>query len=261
MTRAWLLVFALFSLLPIEWKLSQSIEGKASIVRTDALKNVYLIQKGVISKYDPQGHKLTQFSEKLIGDGILVDVTNPLKLLLFSPDQMKIIFLDSRLGELRDPVRLLEKGYEQVTLAATSHSNGFWIYDAINFEMVRYDQNLDMERKSANLAQLLRLEFYPNDMMEVNNRVYLNDPDHGVFVFDIFGNYLKRLPIKGIERLSIANDRLFYNRGNTMYATNLTTLNEEIVSIPYEEGQPFDIGKALAVTGSENGVNIFTAMQ
>lgn len=241
-----------------EWGLTLKIPEVASDLRVDMLKNIYLIQKGALVKYDASGKRLTEYSNKLIGEGLLVDVTNPLKVLLFSPDQMKVIFLDSRLGEIRDPIRLLNRGYEQVTVAATSHSNGFWIYDAIKFEMIRFDQNLEVMQRSANLSQLLRIEFYPNYMVEVNNRVYLNDPDHGVFVFDIFGNYLKRLPIKGMDRLSIANDRLFYARGNSLYATHLKTLGEETVPIPYKEGLPFDVGKAIAVTGGQQQVNIFT---
>lgn len=243
------------------WKLKFHIEKKSAEVYVDVLNNIYLRNKGVIEKYDENGKFLTQYSNKLIGDDVLLDVTNPMKVLLYSPDQMKATFLDSRLGELRDPVRFLAKGYEQVPLAATSHSNGYWIYDAINFQLIRFDQNGEMLRKSANLAQLLRLEFSPNYLMEINDRVFLNDPKHGVFLFDIFGNYLKKLPFKDLDRLVIANNRIFYAKGNTIYATELKTLAEEEVTLPYEEGRSFDIGKSVSAIEVEKGVNIFSSKQ
>ena len=57
---------------------------------------------------------------------------------------------------------------------------------------------------------LLNRRVAPNYLREHNQRVYVNDPAVGVLVFDVFGKYLKTLPITGVDRFHFSGPRLFY---------------------------------------------------
>jgi hypothetical protein len=239
------------------WQMVGKIDRKATSVYLDQLNNVYVAQRGELVKLDEKGKELTRYSNKMIGEDVHLDVMNPMKVLVFSAEQMRLIFLDSRMSELRDEINLYNEGYEQISLAATSHSNGFWLYDPINFRLIRYDQFFKKERESLNIAQLLRVEFYPTDLVEVDNKVYLTDPKHGVYVFDVFGNYVKRIPLKEIETLRIANNRLFFERGEKVYSLHLIDSSEEWVNLSEPLGQSWDINRTQICTAKEKGIFIF----
>ena len=83
------------------WKVDQTISISAERAILDQLNNVYVLRKGEVIKLDAKGKELSRYSNKLIGEDVLLDVTNPLKVLLYSPEQMRLITLDSRFGEMR----------------------------------------------------------------------------------------------------------------------------------------------------------------
>lgn len=239
------------------WTVMHLFEAKAQRTYIDQLNNLYPIQQGEIQKWDENGRVLTRYSNKLIGENVSLDVTNPMKVILYAPEQMRLIFLDSRLAELREPINLFAAGYEQISLAATSHSNSVWLYDPINFHLIRLNQNLEEERRSLNLAQLLRIEFNPTDLIEVNNNVYLTDPKHGVFVFDVFGNFIRKIPIIGIRNLVISDNRLFFYKGETLYGLNLLDNREEEVKIPLEGTPGFYVNRDRVVVTTAGGIIIY----
>ena len=241
-----------------EWSISSTINSKAQKCFLDPLNRSYLVRKGEVELRDEKNKVLNIYSNKLIGQEVIIDPTNPLKILLFSPDQMQLWFLDSRLAELREPINLFQKGFEQISLAATSHSNGFWLYDPVNFQLIRFDQNSEEERRSLNLGQLLRIEMFPTSLVEEGNKVYMSDPAQGVFVFDVYGNYLNRYPIKGVENLVIQNNRLFYKKGDDLLAFHLITHQEEKVSIELMKTQFFDVNRSRIIGAEKNRVLIFT---
>lgn len=240
-----------------KWKQVRELKFSTAEVRIDQLNNLYLIKKGEVIKTDQLGKVLTRYSNKLIGDNVHLDVSNPMKVLLFAPDQMKVVFLDSRLGELREEINLYNEGFEQISLAASSHSNGFWLYDPINFKLMRYDQHFKKERESLNIAQMLRVEFFPVSMLEADNKLYLSDPNHGIFVFDVYGNYVRRIPLKGIERLLISDQRLFFMKGARLYALGLIDGREEEVLVGGAVTGAFDMNRNMICVVGKQSVIIF----
>lgn len=235
----------------------QHLDVQVQRTYIDQLNNIYLVKQGEILKLDPMGRELARYSNKLIGEEVMLDVTNPMKAILYSPQQMQLVFLDSRLAELREQINLVSAGYEQISLAATSHSNGVWLYDPINFQLIRLDQNLEEERRSLNLGQMMRLELNPTDLVELNNKVYLTDPEHGVFVFDVFANFIKKIPITGIEYLVISDERLFYYKGATIYALHLADASEEEVEIRFTGTPFFDVHRNRVVITGPVSVTVY----
>lgn len=239
------------------WKEIQSIQVAAKKASIDQLNSIYAVRKGEVIKFDATGAELCRYSNKLIGEDVKLDVSNALKVILFAPSQMRLFFLDSRLGEMQEQIDLFQLGFQQITLAATSYSNGVWLYDPINFSLIRFNQNMEQDHKSLSLSQLLRIEFYPTDLIEVNKRVYLTDPEQGVFEFDVFGNFVRKIPIKGISKLVISDNRLFFSRGNQIYAFNLDTSDEEQLSIEISEQAIFDINRNRMIILNQDRLSIF----
>lgn len=188
----------------------KSIKSEADFFRVDNFGKLYVVKNNEINLYDPKGNFLVRNSNKFYGEISDLDASNGLESLLFFKDLSQVVFLDNQLAEKGKELSLEEIGFDQVTLACTSHGLGVWLYDQTRFELTRVDQNGKFTVKSGNLLQILGYAPQPNFMREVNNWVYLNDPKRGILVFDIYGAYYKTIPVKGLEYFQIKDRRVFY---------------------------------------------------
>jgi hypothetical protein len=151
-----------------------------------------------------------------------------MKILLYFRDQGRIQFLDNNISEFMEPVNLAAYGLEQATLACTSYDNGFWVYTPTNFSLVRFDQYMQPSTQIQNIHQLINApEINPQQMQESSNRVYLNDPEIGIMVFDVFGGYVKTIPVKNILWFQVLENRLVYALDDGLYLFDLLSMEEE----------------------------------
>jgi hypothetical protein len=218
-----------------KFTLVSSIPTTSSSLTTDNLQNSYLIKRNILEKYDSDGKLVKTLSNKNLGDISFVDAHDPLKILIFYKSFQQIIFTDNMLAPSGNTISLDALGYNQVLLACTSHNNGFWIYNQQNFELVRFDQNLQKTQQTGNVAQLSGMDINPNFITEQNNNLFLNDSARGILVFDIYGTYNKTIPIKGLIRFQVSNDEILYLSGNKLKSYNMKTLEESELSLPSTE--------------------------
>ncbi|MGL4598546.1 MAG: hypothetical protein ACRCYO_13595 [Bacteroidia bacterium] len=229
-----LVVTVLFAFRPGVPVLTATIATTAKEMTTDPLGNVYLAQNDELNKYDASGNLVRNYSDKTFGTISSIDATNPLRILVFNRDFARIAFLDNTLTANGDPVRLEMLGFANASLAASSHDNGLWIYDPLNYELIRFDRNLAIERRTGNLAQLIGIDLHPDFMMQQENYLLLNDPNRGVFLFDIFGTYIKMLPITAMHSMQIKQEKLIYFKAPQLRSLHLQTLEESVYEFPQD---------------------------
>ncbi|UPT66170.1 MAG: hypothetical protein M0D57_17035 [Sphingobacteriales bacterium JAD_PAG50586_3] len=70
---------------------TQTVSGTKLYV--DKLDNVYVINDNEIFKYKPDGKLFNRYSNKSLGKVTMIDVSNPLKILLFYKDFSRIVYL------------------------------------------------------------------------------------------------------------------------------------------------------------------------
>lgn len=232
-----ILSFTLLGLIPGDSKftLIKSVPASSTFLTTDNLQNSYLTKRNILEKYDSEGSLIKTFSNKNMGDISFVDAHDPLKLLLFYRSFQQIIFTDNMLAPSGNTISLDALGYNQVSLACTSHNNGFWIYSQQNFELVRFDQSLQKTQQTGNIIQLAGMQINPNFLTEQNNMVFLNDSAKGILVFDIYGTYNKTIPLKGLLRFQVSNDEILYLSSNKLKSYNMKTLEESELLLPSSE--------------------------
>jgi hypothetical protein len=227
------------------------INKKTDFITTDKLGNVYAVNGDEISKYDQNGKFLQKNSIKSLGKITALDVTNPLKILVFYKDYNKIVFVDNMLAQSGNLIDLSALGYDQATLASTSHDNSFWIYNLLNFELVRLDFNMVVTNQSGNIAQLTGKGISPVSLIESNNMVYLCDSVEGIFMFDVFGTFIKNIPLKGIIQFQVENNLIYFINNKGFGSFNIEFLKENEVALPTKE--------ALQVRLQKNRVFVRTA--
>lgn len=221
-----------------EWIKLWASPVKGDYLKTDNLGNAYVVQGDMITKLLENGSTYRIYSNKGLGKISTVDVMNPLKIILFYVDFSRILFLDNTITENGNPLQLEDRGLELATLVCTSFDNGIWIYDPVQFLLVRFDQQLQETVRITNLNQILGYAPNPDYMLESESILYINDPENGVLRFDIFGTYLSLIPLKGIKKFQVKNQQLFYNKekGN-LIAYGLKSLQSDTLKLPIKNYQ------------------------
>jgi hypothetical protein len=177
----------------------KTLEIEGIHVEIDRLQQIYVVQKGGgLEKYSAEGKLLFRFNENNLGEIKSIDVSNPHQLLLFFGDYQTIVLLDRSLSEI-NRFDLTDLGYLQVEAVGLSSDNQIWVYDPNELLLQKIDQNGELVQESPDLSAILDDAFMPNRLIERDYQVFLNDPDYGVMIFDVFGNYQKTLEIKGLS--------------------------------------------------------------
>ncbi len=223
----------------------KTISSSASFITTDNLGNLYMIVNNELRKYDSDGNLLKTFSDKSHGSLASIDVSDPLKILLFYHDFRQVVFLDNMLSIKNDALLIDDLEILQPLLVCSSYDNGFWIYDQQDFQLIRFDKNLQKSYESGNISQLTGIEIKPNFLAETRGNVYLNDPENGIIIFDKYGTYAKTLPIKNLSSFQIIDDNILYSTDTSLIRYNFKTFEQQSMSLPvkniinarYEKGR------------------------
>lgn len=210
----------------------KTIETQVQLISTDKLGNLYAATYQEIFKFDANGNLLQKNSIKSLGNLFSLDVSNPMKILAFYKDYNKIIFLDNMLAPSGGSIDLSAIGFDQATLASSSHDNGLWVYNSLNFEIVRMEPSLKISHQSGNIAQLTGNAIKPTMLFETNNVVYLCDTTYGVLLFDVFGTYIKTIPIKFITDLQVENNILYFIDKKGFGSFNVELLQQSEIALP-----------------------------
>jgi len=225
--------FLFLSFIPGEqYQLVTSIPfSQVSFLTSDPLGNVYVVAANQLLRFDSRGKPAMNFSENSLGELRSVDVSNPLKPVLFYPDFAEILTLNAQLA-LQSTVFLRAAGIVQPTLACSSLQDGFWIFDLQDFQLKKIDLNLQLVAQSGDLSKILGHSILPDFLIESNEKVYLNDPERGIFVFDLFGTYYKTIPILHLKTFQVIDDRILYIEGNKLRTYHLKTIAEDEILLP-----------------------------
>lgn len=198
----------------------------------DNLGNIYTLKNDELKKFDSKGKLLATYSNKRLGTIDQIDLSDPLRVLLFYKNFSQLVFLDNMLSENLSPVLLLDVGIQQASLACSSHDNSIWVYNGMNNELIWIDHGLKIKQRTGNISRMLQLNLSPNYLTEESNALYLNNPATGILVFDIYGTYYKTIPIKGLKDFQVLNNKLFYLTKGYLKSFGLKTLQTDSIALP-----------------------------
>jgi len=222
------------------------VNDKSAHIKIDDFGNTYVISKTEILKYTIRGLFVKSFSAKRYGGIDFVDVTNPLKILVYYKDFQQILFLDNQLTASSNMISLENLGLEQTNLVCNSVNNSFWLFDKQNNSLMRFNEKSNQLVKIDNLKRVLDIDLRPNFLKEKNNYLYLNCPDEGILVFDMYGSFLKTIPIKNLIEFDIQNENIIYFKDNALYeyntkafSTNHKFFKDSLLKTLYWQGNYF----------------------
>ena len=223
-----------------------SIKENVEQVYADANGFLYLVHADQIIKTDYEGKIAYTYSNKILGPVTYIDISLPLRPIIFYAEQPALLFTDNTLSQQNSKVVYLQDNLPgQITLVANSfYNNSVWAYDRQNFKLLRLNQRMLQEIETQNLAVLLNApQFEPTEMQEFSDRLYINNPSTGVLVFDIFGTYYKTIPEKNITQFQVSGNLLWYLKEGKLYHFNLVTFKHSEVVTKREDIAHFSVGR------------------
>jgi hypothetical protein len=228
-TFRWLLLLPLFAFIPPQ---SFVVKARHDFFTSDHLGNLYLVHDQELLKYLPGGKLFARYSNLKRGPITSIDATNPLKIVVYYNDFQNIVFLDNQLSENSDMVDLTAIGYEQTAMVCAGANNSFWLYSKQNNELVRFSEQSKKLVSTGNLKPLLQQDLHPDYMLEHNGYLYLNSPNEGIFVFDIFGTFSKLLPLKNLHQFQVQETQLMYTNDSALCRYNPQTFETNCMELP-----------------------------
>ncbi|MCH7535047.1 MAG: hypothetical protein IH948_04785 [Bacteroidetes bacterium] len=242
----------------VEYELLNQFDYKGNYVLVDNLGFYSVVGDYEFNRCQLDPPLEFQYSDKSLSSVTSIDLTNPLKILVFYKDLSKIVLVDNTLSRYSNDIYLDDYDLGQCILVCTSFNNGIWLYDQLTFQLVRLDQNLKNVTETSNIVQLIGHDIAPNFMIEDSDWLYINDPENGILVFDIYGSYFKTIPIKGLSTFQIKDHNIIYMMEQKLYMYHQKTLETTEIKLPDVDFKSLQIaGNKLFLLG-EKSLSIYS---
>jgi hypothetical protein len=201
-----------------------SLKVEGTQVNSDPVENYYISSSTSIWKTSSQNNQKFIFDSKKSGNISLIDAGDPMKVLVFYKDLSLITFLDNFMAETSFNISLMDFGLDQAEVVCKALNNGIWVYDVKQDKLVKISNTLKVEVEILNIQRIIGEAFSPTQMMERTSGLYLNDPNKGIFVFDNYGSFLRKIPELNILKFNVIEDVIAFRQDNDINTLNTKTL-------------------------------------
>jgi hypothetical protein len=200
----------------------QIINGEFQLVKSDYLGNIYtLTANNALEKRNSQGKIICTYNDKSKGVITDFDVSNPMRVLAFQGDFSNVSILDNTLSAT-STLDFSSFGFNTELKFASSFDNGFWIFDNASYTLSKYNASLTRTFESGNLTQSLGYKIIPVQIMESGNYIFINTTESGLLLFDIYGNFVKKINDK-ISRIRSLKDFIYYKKNGELCTIDTRT--------------------------------------
>jgi hypothetical protein len=213
--------------------LKKKIKGKFSYLNVDNLDNIYVItQTNQLKKINANGDSLAIFNDvKRFGNPSYIDVSNPLKVLLYYNKFSTTVVLD-RFFNVRNTINFRKQNIFLATGIAASYDNNIWIFDEQNYILKKVDENGKTLVETADWRTFFDTVPSPIKIMDRNSFVYLYDTAKGFYIFDYYGAFKTKLSFLHWQFVEISGDYLYGFNQHKLYSYNIVTTEQKEYALP-----------------------------
>lgn len=208
------------------FRIQKTYPGDVTDFSVDNLGNIFILyQNGQLKKLTPEGDSLAVFNDvRRYGRLFSIDVTNPLKILLYYKDFSTVVILD-RVLNTRATIDLRKLNLYQVKAICQSYDNNIWVFDEFESKLKRISDDGKILDQFTDFRILFDSVPSPQYIIDHNKQLYLYDSLKGVFIFDYYGAFKGRIPFTGWTDFSVINNLLFGRDHQYLFRYEPRTLN------------------------------------
>nr|WP_294901263.1 hypothetical protein [uncultured Pedobacter sp.] len=215
-----------------EYTLIAKIDTLAKIASVDNLGNLFVVTpKNELLKFNPNGKFLWNYTNKSYGEIAQLDVTDPLRVILYYPAYQEVVVLNNNLSEI-SKYTFNQNPDIQISLIASANNNGFWAYDQINRELRKLTNYFVDDLKSGNIYQRNGFDMQANFMLTDDQQVYINDTTAGIRIFDKYGNFVKTAAVYPKTNFDVDDNNIYFTKDNKLMSYNYQTFDLKEIPLP-----------------------------
>ena len=201
------------------------IKGDFADFTVDNLDNIYLITAtNQLKKIDGNGDSAGVFNDvKRYGTVSSIDVTNPLKILLYYKNFATVVVLD-RFLNIRNTINFRKKNIFSVQTITTSYDNNIWFFDDQDYKLKKIDEEGKLLLETTDFRMLFDSVPSPIQITDKENFVYLYDPEKGFYIFDYYGSFKNRLPFLNWTNVAVSEKNMYGFNNKKLYSYELNSL-------------------------------------
>ena len=237
------------------------ITGDIVDFTVDNLDNIYILNsRNQVKKLNSNGDSVAIYNDvKKFGQATLIDVSNPLKVLLYYKDFTTVVVLDRFLNAV-NIIDLRKQNIFQVKAIGQSYDNKLWVYDELEGKLKKIDEDGKLLQETPDFRLLLGQAPTPVKIFDENKYVYLYDSLKGVYVFDYFGSLKNNIMIDHWQNFKVAGKYIFGTRLDMLYRYEISSFRLDEWKIPEEiyKSKAFNFSATRLYVLKKEGIEIYS---
>ncbi|WP_192085876.1 hypothetical protein [Algoriphagus sp. Y33] len=214
---------------------------------------------GDIYLFSPSGKQLNLFSPSRQGRLNQLEAAWTVNIFSFSVDLQQYRILDRFLKTLAED-DFIRSDVSLAKAATLGNNNVLWVWDEsdLSLKSIDYRRNLVIQSQPLNLV-LDTDNLEVTEIREFKNRLFMNVPDTGIFIFDNQANLMRKINLTGIARLCYYKDHLLWLDGNRLRAFSLSS--DEISTLAQlddSEASYLQVGQEELAIVSKDKLKLFS---
>lgn len=177
----------------------------------------------------------------------------------FSSDLQEYRVLDRFLNPIAENSLLLNDII--LPRAATlGNNNIIWVWDEsdLSLKSLDYLRNLILQSQPLNLI-LDSDELQVAEIREFKNRLFMNVPGSGIYIFDNQGNFLQKVNIQINQRMCFYKEHLFWVEGKNLKMYSLATKAIfDMGKLPNNEFESVQIGQEIITFTENDAIKVYS---
>ena len=211
----------------------RTVKGNFTYFNVDNLNNIYLItNNNQLQKLDENANAVGIYNDvKRYGNPTSIDVTNPLKVLLYYKPYATVVVLD-RLLNIRNTINFRKQNIFAVEAISTSYDNNIWLFDEQDYKLKKIDEEGKLQQETTDLRMIFDTVPSPKKLIDRNAYVYLYDPEKGFYIFDYYGTFKNRLIFLNWTNVEVSGNMIYGFNDNKLYSYELKSLSLKEYKLP-----------------------------
>ncbi|MDA3819816.1 MAG: hypothetical protein PF590_05085 [Candidatus Delongbacteria bacterium] len=199
---------------------------RADKLWSDHLGNIYTLTDNSLHKYNQNWELLSSYDWQANGRITSVDISDPLRIVVFSVHANQVVFLDQELSLLSDPFNIDVLNYHDVAVVCKASTGGFWMFNNIDKQLIHINHNGNEDIKSGTIDIY---SGFPEIMYEYSGHIYLGYPKQGIVVFNNQAAYEKCLPLTFEIAFEWHKNNIIYLNNDKIFSYNIKLAKEDLI--------------------------------
>lgn len=239
----------------------RTLKGDIVSFTVDNLDNIYVLNsRNQVKKYNSNGDSIAIYNDvKKFGQATLIDVSNPLKVLLYYKDFATVVMLDRFLNSVNS-FDLRKQNIFQAKAIGQSYDNKIWVYDELENKLKKVGEDGKLIQETPDFRLLLGVAPSPIKIFDENRYVYVYDSVYGVYVFDYFGALKNNIMIDHWQNFKVAGKYIFGSKADMLFRYEISSFRYDEWKMPEQiyESKAFNFSSSRLYALKNNAIEIYS---